>query len=479
MSMSRALISGLCLLSPLALLGPLMTPLMADGKMADEQMGNGQNGQAERKVLISNANIIPMDEERVINNQDVLIRGGKIAKIADHGDIALDAAARVIEADGAYLMPGLAEMHAHVPGEDQDEQLRKDVLFLYLSNGVTLARGMLGEPWHLELRDKLAEGDWLGPRLITSGPSLNGNSVESPEEGEAMVREQAEDGYDFLKIHPGLSRAAFDAIAETADEVGINFAGHVPVDVGIDRALEAGYASIDHLDRYHRALVDESVLGEVEPGFFDYRLAPHVKDGAIEAIAKKTAEARVWNVPTETLMHNVLLKDADTIERNRPEFRYLPQDMINGWKSRVRDMQADEDFHQDAAEAFVEQRKSLIKALHDAGAGLLLGSDAPQIFNVPGFSIHHEIEIMEAAGLSPFQILETATTHPAQFFDQASDWGKVKEGMRAELVLLRGNPLQNLDHLRDPKGVMTQNYWLDEENIRTGLREIEERYKRD
>lgn len=429
--------------------------------------------------VFEGVHVIPMGEETVLRDQDVFIQGDRIKRIHPSGEQSLPEGANVIAGRGAYLMPGLAEMHAHVPGEDQALQLRKDILFLYLSNGVTLARGMLGEAWHLDLRDGLSDGEFLGPRLITSGPSLNGNSVESPEQGAQMVRDQAEAGYDFLKIHPGLSRAEFDAIAEAADETGIRFAGHVPEDVGIDRALEAGYASIDHLDRYPRALVDEDTLASVDPGFFDYRLAPHADPDALDTIAERTREAGVWNVPTETLMHNLLLMDPEQAERQRPELRYLPEEMVDSWKQWAANTQGSEDYDREAAEAFVALRKDLIKALHEAEAGLLLGSDAPQVFNVPGFSIHHEIAIMAAAGLSPYEVLRTGTVNPARFFGQEDDFGQVAAGMRAELVLLRGNPLDDLEHLRDPRGVMVHGRWLDQETLARKLREIENRYQRD
>jgi len=433
-------------------------------------------GEGDR-WLIRDVHLITMQDDNVLRDRDVLIRDGRIEAISESGAKAPESV-RVIEGKGGYLMPGLAEMHAHVPGSQADEQLREDILFLYLSNGITLARGMLGEALHLDMRESLASGDLLGPRLITSGPSLNGRSVASPEAGKGMVREQAEAGYDFLKIHPGLSRAEFDAIAKTANELGIDFAGHVPEAVGIERALEAGYASIDHLDRYLRALVSEQTLESTDPGFFDYHLAPHVKSDRIAEIAAKTREAGVWNVPTETLMHNVLLLDPERIREDRPEFRYLPESMIESWIDRVRQTQTSEDYDRDAAEDYIEVRLALIAALHEAEAGLLLGSDAPQIFNVPGFSIHHEMAILERAGLSPYDILKTGTVNPARFFDKADDWGRIEEGMRAELLLLDANPLEDLDNLRDPRGVMTENHWLDQAAISQRLEAIEERYAR-
>jgi imidazolonepropionase-like amidohydrolase len=433
----------------------------------------------ERPLVFQGVNLVPMDEERITPDQTVVIREGRIAEIRDAGTGELPANARVIEGRGRYLMPGLAEMHAHVPSSSADEQLRRDIMFLYLSNGITLARGMLGEPWHLMLRDKLADGSWAGPHLITSGPSLNGNSVESPDAGARMAREQAEAGYDFLKLHPGLTRAEFDAIVAAADAAGIPFAGHVSADVGVPRALEAGYASIDHFDRYMETLVDEEVLDEVTGGFFGYLLAPHVESRLIGEIARRTAEAGVWNVPTETLMHNALTVEIDGIREARPEFRYLPPDMVDGWISRVRQMRASEGYDAEAAEAFIDVRKQLIRALHEAGAGLLLGSDAPQILNVPGFSIHHEMKVMRDAGLSPYEVLRTGTANPAVFFGQQDEFGRIAEGLRADLVLLAANPLDDLDNVRRLEGVMINGRWHDRSSIDSMLEDIAARYVRE
>lgn len=429
---------------------------------------------SDQRVLIRNVHVIPMDRERVVHDRDVLIEGGRITAIRPTEDSPPEGI-RVIDGDGGYLMPGLSEMHAHVPGEQTPAQLREDILALYLANGITLARGMLGEPWHLELRDTLKKGEVAGPRLITSGPSLNGNSVDSPEQGARMVRQQAEAGYDFLKLHPGLDRERFDAIAAAADKAGIGFAGHVSADVGIERALEAGYASIDHLDRYIHALTPTDRREQVDAGFFGYRLAPHADRERIPELAARIRDAGVWTVPTETLMHNVLIADPETVQKQRPEFRYLPDDMIDGWVRRAEQMRG-EAYDREAAESFMAVRAELIAALHEAGAGLLLGSDAPQVFNVPGFSLHHEMALMQEAGLTPYQVLRTGTVNPAVFFDSDEEWGQIKEGMRAELVLLAANPLEDLEHARQPEGVFVNGRWYDRDRLDRLLADIEDRY---
>lgn len=431
-------------------------------------------------LVIRNVNVVPMDQERVLEERTVLTENGRISEIRGQGRYRAPRDAEIIDGDGRYLIPGMAEMHAHIPpSEDIGQQELEDLLFLYLSNGVTLTRGMLGADWHLELRKGLEDGETLGPRLITSGPSLNGNSVESPEHGAEMVHEQAEAGFDFLKIHPGLTREEFDAIAEAAEEAGIEFAGHVPADVGIERALEAGYASIDHLDAYFPGMVDPEETEGMEGGFFDYLLAPYVEEDRLKAIAEATRDAGVWNVPTETLMHNVLTLDIDNIHEDRPELKYMPADTVDAWLERIEDMRGDEDFDPDAAEEYIQLRKDLIRALHELDAGLLHGSDAPQILNVPGFSIHHEMEIMAAAGLSPYEVLVTATRAPAEFFGEIGSSGTVAEDRRADLVLLEANPLEDLGHLRKIAGVIRDGVWLDQQRITEQLEAIAERQEED
>ena len=188
-------------------------------------------------VAFIGVNVVPMDREVVLSDQTVLVEDETIRTIGPRGSVTVPAGARAIDAGGQYLLPGLAEMHAHIPGRRQREGWVEEVLFLYVAKGVTTARGMLGAPCHLELRAQVANHEILGPRIFTSGPSLNGNSVDGVEQARNMVAEQAGSGYDFLKLHPGLSVDEYQAIATTAAELEIPFAGHVPEDVGLSMAF--------------------------------------------------------------------------------------------------------------------------------------------------------------------------------------------------------------------------------------------------
>jgi hypothetical protein len=367
-------------------------------------------------------------------------------------------------------------MHAHVP-PGTDRQWIDDVLFLYSANGVTFARSMLGAPHHLDLRAKAERGEILSPRIYTSGPSLNGNSVAAPADGRRIVAEQKDAGYDFLKIHPGLDRPRYDAIAETARSLGLPLGGHVPDAVGLSRALEVRQAAVDHLDGYMSLLVrDGSLLAKAAPGFFGFDLVPEVDERKIAEVVRKTRAAGTWNVPTQSLIEHVMLPEPSAAELiARDEMRYVPRKMRDQWLKAKADQLAAPSYDPARARRFVEVRRKLIKGLQDGGAGLLLGSDAPQWFNVPGFALHHELRMLVASGLTPFQALSTGTRNVARFLGQDKDFGTVAKGKRADLILLEANPLADVAHVQKRAGVMLNGRWLPESEIRAGLEAIARR----
>jgi len=403
-----------------------------------------------------NVNIVPMTTESVVAGQTVVVVDGKIAAIGDVDKVPVPKEAKVVDGTDRFLIPGLAEMHAHVPGLGQPELDR--VFALFVANGVTTVRGMLGRPSHLELRQQLLDGNRFGPRLFTSGPSMNGGSVSGPADATRQVRAQHAAGYDFIKIHPGLSPEEYAAIATTAAELGIPFAGHVPVAVGVENALSAGMATIDHLDGYFAALMpSNSDYSGGYGGFFDVLLAGQVVEERIDAIAAQTAAAGTWNVPTETLFEH-LVSDVSIAElRNRPEMRYMPRSTVQKWVRAKEQQMSDHGFDADIAARAIRIRRQLILALHDAGAGLLLGSDAPQVFNVPGFSLHHELGFLVKAGLTPFEALQTGTTAVARFLQ--INTGIVAVGRDADLVLLDANPLEDIGNVHRIHGVMLRGVW--------------------
>jgi hypothetical protein len=341
------------------------------------------------------------------------------------------------------------------------------VLSLYALNGITTVRGMLGHPRHLELRSRAARNEILSPTIYTSGPSFNGNSVTSPAVGRQMVIDQKTAGYDLLKIHPGVSREAFDTIAAAAQRTGIPFAGHVPLAVGVERALAARFASIEHLDGYVEYLVPPgSPIGADQSQFFGINLADNLDQSKIRGIVARTREAHVWNVPTQILMDNLAGEESAEQLAGRPEMRYWFPAQIDQWKSTKRE------FEQEPAGRRLQWllvRRELIRQLQEAGAGLLLGSDAPQMWNVPGFSTHRELEALVNAGLTPFQALTAGTANVAEYFGTVDRTGTIAVGKQADLILLDANPLERITNTRRISGVVLRGRWIPRSEIDTRL----------
>jgi imidazolonepropionase-like amidohydrolase len=194
-------------------------------------------------------NIPSLSNGEDLRDQTVEIKGNRIVSIKPSGNKNPGSPKMQIDGTGKYLIPGLSEMHAHIPvAQDGDDASVRETLFLYLANGITTIRGMLGDPYHLTLKKQVEQNAFPSPRIYTSSPSLNGNTIPTREDARSKVTQYKKDGYDFLKIHPGIKREVFDEMVLTAKEVGISFSGHVPADVGIKHAIASGYATIDHLD---------------------------------------------------------------------------------------------------------------------------------------------------------------------------------------------------------------------------------------
>ena len=298
----------------------------------------------------------------------------------------------------------------------------------------------------------------MSPTIYAGGPSLNGNTVATPEAARAAVRDQQAAGYDLLKIHPGVKLEVFDTLVAAARKAGIPFAGHVPEEVGVVRAIEAGYASIEHLDGYLEAMLREgATLKPGESAFFGMNLGDQVDETRLPALVRATKAAGVWNVPTQVLMENLVTAGSAEELARRPEMRYVPASAVAQWTEAKQTMLQETGSTEASARRMIEVRRRLIKALHDAGAGLLLGSDAPQVWNVLGFSTHRELESLVAAGLTPWEALETGT---------------IETGKRADLVLLEADPLADIRNTTKRAGVMVRGRWLPQAEIEARLAEV-------
>ncbi|HKY04790.1 MAG TPA: amidohydrolase, partial [Blastocatellia bacterium] len=206
----------LCVLTLAVFCAGLLAPARIAGKQSEnKQAEDKQTVQASGVVAFENVNVVPMDRERVIEKQTVVVEGGLIKQIGPADKVAVPAGARRIDGRGKYLMPGLAEMHGHLPPAQAGETEIDTVLALFVINGVTTVRGMFGFPNHVAVRDRVMRGEALGPRIYAASPALGGQNVSSPEAGEKLVRDYKAAGFDLLKIHEGLSVEAYDRIVKT------------------------------------------------------------------------------------------------------------------------------------------------------------------------------------------------------------------------------------------------------------------------
>jgi hypothetical protein len=416
--------------------------------------------QTPPAVAFTNVTVIPMDRDRSVSDQTVVVRGDRIVAMGRSADTQVPDGATRIDGKGKFLMPGMAEMHAHIPGGQSTDAYMHRVLALFVANGITTIRGMLGDPRHLTLRAAVAKGEVLGPTIYTAGPSFNNNTATSPEVATKMVRDQKAAGYDLLKIHPGVPRAAFDAMAATANNLGIPFSGHVPADVGLERALSSKYHSIDHIDGYFEYAVRPGAPVDAKnPGFFAATYAAHLDPARLQQAVVDTKKAGVWIVPTQGLLEIFMSPSTPDQMRSSPGVEYMPGQVVDGWVKQRQGFISQPGFNRETNERFMTERRKLLKALHDAGVDIAMGSDAVQTFSVPGFSIQNEMGAMVRSGLTPFQIYVTGSRNIARFFNREKDAGVVEVGKIADLVLVDANPLTDVANFARQTGTMVRGQW--------------------
>lgn len=411
--------------------------------------------------VIRNVSVVSMTSPRVMApKQNVIVRDGVIVSVST-ALAKMPEGTKVIDGTGRFLMPGLAEMHGHVPPANAPDGATEDTLFLYVAGGITTVRGMLGHEGQLELREKSKRGEIVAPNLYLAGPSFNGQSVHSPGEAVAKVRAQKKEGWDLLKVHPGLTRDEYDAMAKTAREEGIRFGGHVPAEVGLEHAIEMGQETFDHIDGYAELL-------EAEKGPVDER--------KLAAIVKKSKDANVWIVPTSALWE--VLYGTIPLEtlKGYDELKYVSSSTVDAWSQAFQNRLGQ--MPREAAQNVIAGRTRILRALHQGGVKILMGTDAPQQFSVPGFSLHRELLRMQAAGMSPYEILKSGTVNVGQYFAKQDSFGTVEPGRRADLVLLDANPLDDIHNVAKISGVMVRGRWFSRADLDAGLAKIAAKHKR-
>jgi len=412
-------------------------------------------------VAILHVHVIPMDRERVLDDQTVLIANGKIAEIGSSATAKIPPDAKKIDATGKYLIPGLTDAHVH---------LYSTIEFpLYLANGVTTVFNLDGRPAHLLWRKHAASGELLGPTIFTAGPIVDRR--HTPEEAVRLVDEQTDAGYDALKVFNHVSKEEYPALIAEAKRRNLLLMGHISRDAGFDLTVQSGQ-SIAHLDEF--------LYTYFNPQNDDNNDHIVLDQAKIPVVAKETASAGIYVIPTLSTYATTVQQatDLDSFLKN-PTLRYLSpwalaqfEPAANRFKNTTSAEQA-ERMHS----ALTFQRK-LVKTLFDAGVPLMIGTDAPDVGPMAGFGIHDELQELVNDGLTPFQVLQAATVIPARYFRKSSEFGTIETGKRADLVLLEQNPLKNIANTRAISGVMLRGQWLLKEELSQHVEKIPAAYKR-
>lgn len=431
---------------------------------------------AQDVVAFTNVSVIPMDRERLLPGQTVLVRDGRIVAVGAAGQVQVPADARRIEGAGKFLIPGLADMHAHLLSDGVvPDSVAPDELRIMLANGVTTARLMIGTPEQIALRERVRNGGVAGPALYLASPQFagrvygdtahfNGRVVATPEQARAAVRQVAEEGYDFIKLTLFISVPVYEAVVDEAARLGIKVIGHVDPQVGLARALAAGQ-QIEHLAMYFEAALREGApMTASVSDYFVYRPAhweslDWLDDAKLDSLGRATAAAGVWSSPTLTFFKLAFgVGQPDEVIQARPDYAVLPD-------SLRRQMREGRDYYwrnppsDERRARYVEARNRIVRAIHQAGGRILAGSDSPEFFLLYGWTLHRELESLVDAGLPPYAALEAATRNPAEWLGTLAESGTVEPGKRADLVLLDANPLDDIRNTRRIAGVMRAGRW--------------------
>ncbi|MBJ7500205.1 MAG: amidohydrolase family protein [Sphingopyxis sp.] len=414
-------------------------------------------------LVLTDVNVVPMDRERVIPRTTVIVTDGVIASIGIKAK--LPAGTPVIDGKGAWLMPGLADMHNHVTSRDD--------LALLLANGVTTMLNM-GEATNAfagRTRIAVNKGEVPGPQIFTAlavdgDPQYGHLVIRTPADARAIVGIAKANGYSFIKVYTNLSAEAFMALAGEARAQGIGIVGHNAKAVGLAKQLAAGQALVAHVEEFFYGFFPEPPAGDPNAPPDEGRIADAI---ALVKAHDAFVTSDLFNY--RTIAAQFGKPDVVRTYLAAPEARYLsPADRI-GWAQSGYQKKAVDLSRRVAFEV------RFVKSMADAGVPLITGGDAPSIAGqVPGWALHGEIDAMLDAGLTPWQALSAATRTPGEFIAKtvpgAAKFGVVAPGYRADLLLLADNPLAKPATLHTPMGVVAGGRWHDAAALKAMLDDV-------
>ena len=418
--------------------------------------------------------VVDVRSGRTEPNRTVLLLNGRISAIGSGKHVHFPKGTTTIEARGKFLIPGLWDMHVH----SLWDATRPPLFFpLFLANGVTGIREM-GSPMpaadQLHWRSQVAAGEVSGPRLVVSGPFVDGPhpvwpgsiKVSTEEEGREAVRSLQAAGVDFVKVYTGVPRAAYFGIAEEGKKDQIPFVGHVPVEIGVDEASNAGQKSVEHLMGIllYCSSKSEALKADLMRGAninqLNNQLVDTYDSSKAAALYTLFVKNQTWQAPTLTIRHaRPYLQELQA--SNDPRLKYMPKAVVESWGPHVDQRQPVDPEVIASRKRLFQKELGVVRAMVHAGVKLLAGTDTPNPYCFPGFSLHDELGFMVKAGLTPLEALQTATINPAEFLGLAKTFGAVEEGKVADLVLLDANPLENIANTRRIAAVVSSGRLLD------------------
>jgi hypothetical protein len=442
-------------------------------------------------VAFVNVNAIPMNGERILEGQTVVVEGDRITAIGPANEVSIPKGAQLIEASGQYLIPGLADNHSHPDGLPVS-------MALYLANGVTTVRVFNATPEDFEMRAAIKSGEHPGPRLYL-GPTVGGltkslvplvnqlnhavapyfvidlgpSTVTGCEDAQQFVLTAYELGADFIKTNLGLPLESFDCIVATANELGIPVKGHISDEVRAEHYINSG-AEVQHATELYPYLSQGAIYDQPARHEDDLLLVEQNLPILINMILGNDMPFAPTLITPEWSFDQY--EDLEGTMQ-RPEYQYYsPQVMkklgnpdTNIFYTIAGIGFADEAYRSKIRDFGLE----FTKALFDGGVMLLAGTDAT--FDggpVFGYSLHDELQLFVDAGLAPYQALETATCNPAIAMGELEEWGTIEVGKRADLVLLNANPLDDIANTEQIAGVMVQGQWLTADDLQQMLDDI-------
>ncbi len=430
--------------------------------------------KAQQALTITHVTIIDTVTGKTQPNTTVMVQGNRITGIAPSTSIVAKAG-QIVDGTGEFLIPGLWDMHTHIYFDSTAADGTDLVLPLFLANGITGVRDMGSKLDDvLVARDRIAAHSLFGPRMVVSGPMLDGPKstykavipIATPEDGRKAVDMLKSRGVDFVKVQSGVPREAYFAIAEEARKVGIPFEGHVPDAVRASEAVASGQVTFEHLIGIFEASSpdeDKYLTGKKTVGMFLETYDPAREAGIIQLLAKN----HVWQCPTLYWERGQWLVDAIDYTKD-PDLAYAAHTWVTRqWPaSQASILKSLDTDPLPVRERFVEHELDIVRKLHAANVPFLAGTDTPAGVDViPGISLHLELQRFVAAGFTPLEALQTATLNPADFYNRRSDYGTIQIGRIADLVLLRANPLDDIANTRKIAGVVADGHYLSSKDL--------------